>query len=98
MRGHQQLATALHRRAGPATRKRKRAAAASFCRWAVRHDLLDSSPMDRIDAVEVYPARSGHGPQPGPGQPLPSHPDAHCPSTGEVAYSTVASSQAPVTD
>ena len=37
----------------PATRKRKRAAVASFCRWAVRHDLLDSSPMDRIDAVEV---------------------------------------------
>ena len=37
----------------PATRKRKRAAVASFCRWAVRHELLDASPMDRIDAIEV---------------------------------------------
>ena len=37
----------------PATRKRKRAAVASFCRWAVRHDLLTASPMDRIDAVTV---------------------------------------------
>src|SRR6266568_526518 len=37
----------------PATRKRKRAAVASFCKWAVRHDLLDASPMDRIDAIEV---------------------------------------------
>jgi integrase/recombinase XerC/integrase/recombinase XerD len=37
----------------PATRKRKRAAIASFCRWAVRHDLLDASPMGRIDAIEV---------------------------------------------
>ena len=37
----------------PSTRKRKRAAVASFCRWAVRHDLLDASPMDRIDAIEV---------------------------------------------
>jgi integrase/recombinase XerD len=35
------------------TRKRKRAAVASFCRWAVRHDLLDASPMDRIDTIEV---------------------------------------------
>jgi integrase/recombinase XerD len=35
------------------TRKRKRAAVASFCKWAVRHDLLDASPMDRIDAIEV---------------------------------------------
>jgi integrase/recombinase XerC/integrase/recombinase XerD len=37
----------------PATRKRKRAAVTSFCRWAVRHDLLDASPMDRIDTVTV---------------------------------------------
>jgi integrase/recombinase XerC/integrase/recombinase XerD len=37
----------------PATRKRKRAAVASFCRWAVRHDLLEASPVDRIDAIEV---------------------------------------------
>ena len=37
----------------PSTRKRKRAAVASFCRWAVRHELLDASPMDRIDAIEV---------------------------------------------
>ena len=37
----------------PATRKRKRAAVASFCKWAVRHELLDASPIDRIDAIEV---------------------------------------------
>jgi integrase/recombinase XerC/integrase/recombinase XerD len=37
----------------PATRKRKRAAVASFCRWAIRHDLLDANPMDRIDTVKV---------------------------------------------
>ncbi|MCL2580993.1 MAG: tyrosine-type recombinase/integrase [Streptosporangiales bacterium] len=37
----------------PATRKRKRAAVAAFCQWAVRHDLLDASPMDRIDTVTV---------------------------------------------
>ena len=37
----------------PSTRKRKRAAVASFCKWAVRHDLLAASPMDRIDAIEV---------------------------------------------
>src|ERR1035438_5958097 len=37
----------------PSTRKRKRAAVASFCKWAVRHELLDASPMDRIDPVEV---------------------------------------------
>lgn len=37
----------------PATRKRKRAAVASFCRWAVRHELLDANPMDRIDTVKV---------------------------------------------
>ncbi len=37
----------------PATRKRKRAAVASFCRWAVRHDLLGTNPMDRIDTIAV---------------------------------------------
>lgn len=38
----------------PATRKRKRATIASFCRWrAVRHELPDASPMDRIDTVKV---------------------------------------------
>jgi integrase/recombinase XerC/integrase/recombinase XerD len=37
----------------PATRKRNRAALASFCRWAVRHELLKASPIDRIDIVEV---------------------------------------------
>lgn len=37
----------------PSTRKRKRAAVASFCKWAVRHELLDASPMDRIDTVQV---------------------------------------------
>jgi integrase/recombinase XerC/integrase/recombinase XerD len=37
----------------PSTRKRKRAAIASFCRWAVRHELLDASPMDRIDIIAV---------------------------------------------
>ncbi len=37
----------------PSTRKRKRAAVDSFCRWAVRHDLLAANPMDKIDAVKV---------------------------------------------
>src|SRR5262249_24880534 len=37
----------------PATRKRKRAAVASFCKWAVRHELLDASPMDRVDTIAV---------------------------------------------
>lgn len=36
-----------------ATRKRKRASVASFCRWAVRHDLLDANPMDKIDTIKV---------------------------------------------
>lgn len=35
------------------SRKRKRAAVASFCRWAVRHELLDANPMDRIDTITV---------------------------------------------
>ncbi len=37
----------------PSTRKRKRAAVASFCRWAVRHDLLMANPMDKIDTIKV---------------------------------------------
>ncbi|MEV0150664.1 MULTISPECIES: tyrosine-type recombinase/integrase [unclassified Nonomuraea] len=37
----------------PASRKRKRAAVASFAKWAARHDLLQASPMDRIDTVKV---------------------------------------------
>jgi integrase/recombinase XerC/integrase/recombinase XerD len=37
----------------PSTRKRKRSAVASFCRWAVRHDLLGTSPMDKIGTVSV---------------------------------------------
>ncbi|WP_066945083.1 tyrosine-type recombinase/integrase [Microtetraspora fusca] len=36
-----------------ATRKRKRAAVASWCKWAVRHDLLDANPMDKIDTIKV---------------------------------------------
>ena len=36
-----------------ASRKRKRAALASFCRWSVRHELLDANPMDRIDTITV---------------------------------------------
>ncbi|MGW4967143.1 site-specific integrase [Nonomuraea sp. NPDC004186] len=35
----------------PSSRKRKRAVVASFCKWAVRHDLLQADPMDRIDTV-----------------------------------------------
>ncbi|WP_217707957.1 site-specific integrase [Nonomuraea rhodomycinica] len=37
----------------PASRKRKCAAVASFAKWAVRHDLLQANPMDRIDTVKV---------------------------------------------
>jgi hypothetical protein len=37
----------------PATRKAKRAAVASFCRWAVRHDLLDANPIDKVDSITV---------------------------------------------
>jgi integrase/recombinase XerD len=37
----------------PSTCKRKRAAVASFCKWAVRHELLDASPIGRIDPIEV---------------------------------------------
>ncbi|MDL4813170.1 tyrosine-type recombinase/integrase [Actinomadura opuntiae] len=37
----------------PSTRKRKRAAVASFCKWAVRHDLLAANPMDRIATIKV---------------------------------------------
>jgi len=37
----------------PSTRKRKRAAVASFCKWAVRHERLAVNPMDRIDTIKV---------------------------------------------
>ncbi|NEW42538.1 tyrosine-type recombinase/integrase [Nocardia cyriacigeorgica] len=37
----------------PATRKRKRAAVSALCRWAVRHELLEANPMDRIDTITV---------------------------------------------
>ncbi|MGP4104060.1 tyrosine-type recombinase/integrase [Nonomuraea sp. KM90] len=37
----------------PASRKRKRAAVASFAKWAVRHDFSDANPMDRIHTVKV---------------------------------------------
>lgn len=37
----------------PATRKRKRAAVAAFCRWAVRHDRLAANPMDKVDTIAV---------------------------------------------
>ena len=36
-----------------ATRKRKRAAVSSFCRWAARQDRLDANPMDKIDTIKV---------------------------------------------
>ncbi|MFG1687638.1 tyrosine-type recombinase/integrase [Nonomuraea sp. NPDC049269] len=32
---------------------RKRAAVASFAKWAVRHDLLHANPMDRIDTIKA---------------------------------------------
>ncbi|MFC0436110.1 tyrosine-type recombinase/integrase [Kutzneria buriramensis] len=35
------------------SRKRKRAAVGSFCRWAVRHELLATNPMDRVDSITV---------------------------------------------
>lgn len=37
----------------PASRERERAAIASFATWAVRHDLPQADPMDRIDTVKV---------------------------------------------
>ena len=38
---------------GQAASTRKLAAVASLCRWAVRHELLEASPMDRIGTIEV---------------------------------------------
>ncbi|MFB6726731.1 tyrosine-type recombinase/integrase [Kribbella sp. NPDC056345] len=35
------------------SRARKQAAVAAFLRWAVRHDLIEASPMDRFDRVAV---------------------------------------------
>lgn len=40
-------------RLAPASRKRKRAAVASFCRWAARHDLLEANPIDKLDSITV---------------------------------------------
>ncbi|MEU2035275.1 tyrosine-type recombinase/integrase [Nocardia amamiensis] len=37
----------------PATRKRKRASVAAFCRWAVRHERLEANPMDWVDTITV---------------------------------------------
>ncbi|HEY0688225.1 MAG TPA: site-specific integrase [Kribbella sp.] len=39
--------------AGLAAASRKRATVASFCKWAVRHDLLAANPMDKIDTIRV---------------------------------------------
>ncbi|MBB5782335.1 site-specific integrase [Nonomuraea jabiensis] len=37
----------------PAGRKRERAAIVSFAKWAVRQELLQANPMDRIDIAKV---------------------------------------------
>jgi integrase/recombinase XerC/integrase/recombinase XerD len=37
----------------PATRKRKRAAVSTFCRWAVRHDRMTANPMDKVGTITV---------------------------------------------
>lgn len=37
----------------PASRERERVAIASFATWAVRHDLPQADPMDRIDTVKA---------------------------------------------
>jgi site-specific recombinase XerD len=39
----------------PATRARTQAAVASFLRWAYRQDLIESTPMARIDRVHLAP-------------------------------------------
>src|SRR5690348_5473534 len=44
-------ATSVHLR--PATRARKQAALASFCRWAVRQGRLPVDPMARLDRVRL---------------------------------------------
>ncbi|BCY11121.1 hypothetical protein L3i22_062090 [Actinoplanes sp. L3-i22] len=59
----------------PATRKRKRAAVSSFCRWAVQHELLDANPMDRVDTVKV-PKRL---PRPAPAAAVAKVLNAICP-------------------
>lgn len=48
----------------PASRKRKRAAVASFAKWALRHDLLQANPMelyalldDKVADPEIRAAR-----------------------------------------
>lgn len=37
----------------PASRERERAAIVSFAKWAVRQELLQANPMDRIDIAKV---------------------------------------------
>ena len=37
------------------TRARKQAAVSAYCRWAIRNELLDYNPMDRLDRVHVEP-------------------------------------------
>ncbi len=39
----------------PATRARKQAALASFLRWAYRHELIDATPMARVERVRLDP-------------------------------------------
>jgi integrase/recombinase XerD len=36
-----------------ATRARKQASLGAFLRWAVRHDLVDANPLERLDRVRV---------------------------------------------
>jgi len=69
----------------PATRKRKRAAVASFCKWAVRHELLDASPMDRIDAIEVprtLPRPDSPSLRPASANASAPSASGHCPDAG----------------
>ena len=39
----------------PATRARKQAALASFLRWSYRHELIDATPMARVERVRLDP-------------------------------------------
>jgi hypothetical protein len=77
-----------------ATRKRKRAAVSSFCRWAVHQDRLDTNPMPRLlhrrrqwrppDSPEKCRVRpeAAHRP-PSTGQYW-TYASGHVPETGEV--------------
>lgn len=42
----------------PATRARRQSAVASFLRWAVRNELLQKNPMDRVERVRRNPPRA----------------------------------------